>query len=194
MFTVINEIDFSTAHEGMIIGLFDKPEKFSGSLAKLDELFDGQLTELVKAGDVSAKYKKISKVHSFGKIAAKRIWFVGLGKEKEFTFERLNEALGKAFKAVKASKLQETAILLDTFITEAVDGLEAAHAAGEAFSLATYQFHGYKQKSNEPEKKIEKITVYSEGVDKEDIQASLTVGLCFWKRDELCAYPCKYSR
>ena len=179
MFTVINEIDFSTAHEGMIIGLFDKPEKFSGSLAKLDELFDGQLTELVKAGDVSAKYKNISKVHSFGKIAAKRIWFVGLGKEKEFNFEKLNEALGKAFKALKASKLQETAILLDTFITESVDGLEAAHAVGEAFSLATYQFQGYKQKSNEPEKKIEKITVYSEGVDKEDIQASLTVGLAF---------------
>ncbi|MEH7251740.1 leucyl aminopeptidase [Neobacillus niacini] len=179
MFTVINEIDFSTAHEGMIIGLFDKPEKFSGSLAKLDELFGGQLTELVKAGDVSAKYKKISKVHSFGKIAAKRIWFVGLGKEKEFNFEKLNEALGKAFKALKASKLQETAILLDTFMTESVDGIEAAHAVGEAFSLATYQFQGYKQKSNEPEKKLEKITVYSEGVDKEDIQASLTVGLAF---------------
>ena len=179
MFTVINEIDFSTAHEGMIIGLFDKPEKFSGSLAKLDELFDGQLTELVKAGDVSAKYKNISKVHSFGKIAAKRIWFIGLGKEKEFNFEKLNEALGKSFKALKASKLQETAILLDTFITESVDGLEAAHAVGEAFSLATYQFQGYKQKSNEPEKKIEKITVYSEGVEREEIQASLTVGLAF---------------
>ena len=60
--------------------------------------FDGQLTELVKAGDISAKFKNISKVHSFGKIAAKRIWFVGLGKEKDFTFEKLSEAFGKAFK------------------------------------------------------------------------------------------------
>ncbi len=179
MFTVNNEIVYSTDHEGLIIGLFDKQEKFSGSLKKLDERFEGQLTELVKAGDVSAKFKNISKVHSFGKIAAKRIWFVGLGKEKDFNFEKLSEALGKVFKTVKASKLQETAILLDTFITESVNGLEAAHAISESFALATYHFKGYKQKSNEPEKKIENITVYSESLDKEDIQASLTVGLAF---------------
>jgi leucyl aminopeptidase len=179
MFTVNNEMDYSTDHEGLIIGLFDKQEKFSGSLKKLDERFEGQLTELVKAGDVSAKFKNISKVHSFGKIAAKRIWFVGLGKEKDFNFEKLSEALGKVFKTVKASKLQETAILLDTFITESVNGLEAAHAISESFALATYHFKGYKQKSNEPEKKIENITVYSESLDKEDIQASLTVGLAF---------------
>src|SRR3954453_19586517 len=179
MFDVKNEIDYSAAHEGLIIGLFDKPEKFSGQLEKLDERFDGQLTELVKAGDISAKFKNISKVHSFGKIAAKRIWFVGLGKEKDFTFEKLSEALGKAYKALKASKLQEIAILLNTFTTEPVNGLEAAHAISESFALATYQFQGYKQKSNEPEKKIENITVYSESMDKEDIQASLTVGLAF---------------
>jgi leucyl aminopeptidase len=179
MFEVKNEMDFSAAHEGLIIGLFDKPEKFSGILEKLDEKFDGQLTELVKAGDISAKLKNISKVHSFGKIAAKRIWFVGLGKEKEFNFERLSEALGKAFKALKASKLQQCAVLLDSFTADAVDGLEAAHAVSEAYALASYQFRGYKQKSNEPERKLEKITVYSENNDLEDIKASLTVGLAF---------------
>lgn len=179
MFLVKNEIDFNENHEGIIIGLFEKPEKFTGTLGKLDEKFEGHFTELVKAGDISAKFKNISKVHSFGKIGAKRIWFVGLGKEKEFSFERLSEALGKAFKAIKASKLQETAVLLDSFTAEPVNGIEAAHAVSEAFSLATYQFYGYKQKSNEPEKKIEKITVYSEGNDKEGIQASLTVGLAF---------------
>jgi leucyl aminopeptidase len=179
MFEVKNEMDFSAAHEGLIIGLFDKPEKFSGILEKLDEKFDGQLTELVKAGDISAKLKNISKVHSFGKIAAKRIWFVGLGKEKEFNFERLSEALGKAYKALKGNKQKECGVLLDSFITDSVDGLEAAHAVTESYALASYQFRGYKQKSNEPERKLEKITVYSENYDLEDIKASLTVGLAF---------------
>ncbi|MFP7297404.1 leucyl aminopeptidase [Neobacillus niacini] len=179
MFEVKNEIDFSAVHEGLIIGLFDKPEKFSGILEKLDEKFEGQLTELVKAGDISAKFKNISKVHSFGKIAAKRIWFVGLGKEKEFNFEKLSEALGKTYKAVRGSKLQECALLLNSFTNDSVDELEAAHAVSEAYALASYQFHGYKQKSNEPEKRLEKITVYSENSDAEEIKASLTVGLAF---------------
>ncbi|MDQ0975306.1 leucyl aminopeptidase [Neobacillus niacini] len=181
MFDVKSEFDLKESHEGLLIGLFDKPEKFTGILEKLDEQFEGQLRELVRTGDISAKFKNISKVHSFGKIGAKRIWFVGLGKEKDFNFERLCEALGKAFKALKASKLQECGALLDSFTAGSVNELEAAHAVSEAFSLATYQFQGYKQKSNEPEKRIEKITVYSESTDKEEISASLTVGLAFGK-------------
>jgi len=181
MFHVKNEWELSSEHEGLIIGLFDKPEKLSGSLASLDEKFDGQLTELVKSGDISAKLKKISKVHSFGKIGAKRIWFVGLGKEKELSFDKLREALGKLFKEVKASKLEETAVYLDSFITEELDGFDAAHALSEAFALSTYQFDGYRQKSNEPERKLENITVYSETFEEEDIQASLTVGYAFGK-------------
>jgi leucyl aminopeptidase len=179
MFDVKKEMDFSAAHEGLIIGVFDKQEKFSGPLEKLDQQFEGQLTELVKSGDISAKFKNSNKVHSFGKIGSKRIWFVGLGKEKEISFEKISEALGKVFKAVKASKLKEIAVFLDSFTSEKVNELEAAHAVSEAFALATYQFNGYKQKSNEPEKKVEKITVYSENHDLEDIKASLTVGHAF---------------
>lgn len=181
MFFVDKEYDFSKVHEGLIIGVIEKPEKFTGVLSKLDEIFDGQLRELVKAGDISAKFKSISKIHSLGKTGAKRIWFVGLGKEKELNFHKLSEALGKLFKTLKASKLEETALLLDTLTTEQVDGLEAAHAVSEAFALASYQFEGYKQKSNEPEKRLEKITVYSEAFDKEALQASLTVGFAFGK-------------
>ena len=181
MFHVKKDWELSSEHEGLIIGLFDRPEKFSGSLAPLDAKFDGQLTELTKSGDLSGKLKSISKVHSFGKIGAKRIWFVGLGKEKELSFDKLKEALGKLFKEVKASKLEETAVYLDSFTTAELDGLDAAHALGESLALSTYQFDGYRQKSNEPEKRMEQVTVYSEVLDVEDIQISLSVGYVFGK-------------
>ncbi len=57
--------------------------------------------------------------------------------------------------------------------------LDASHALSEAFSLATYRFEGYKQKSNEPDKTIQKITVYTEAADEEEIMAALTVGDVF---------------
>ncbi|WP_066065900.1 leucyl aminopeptidase [Neobacillus soli] len=181
MFHVKKELELAAEHEGLVIGLFDKPEKFAGKLTMLDESFDGQLTELVKSGDISGKLKSINKVHSFGKIGAKRIWFVGLGKEKELNFDKLKEVFGKLFKEVKASKLEETAFYLDSFVTEQLDGLDAAHALSEAFALATYQFEGYRQKSNEPEKKLEHVTIYSEDFNEEDIEISLTVGYAFGK-------------
>jgi leucyl aminopeptidase len=181
LFNVKKELELLTEHEGLVIGLFEKTEKFTGILALLDEAFNGQLRELVKSGDISAKFKSISKVHSLGKIGPKRIWFVGLGKEKECTFEKVKKAFGRLFKEVKASKLEETAVYLDSFTAELVDGLDAAHAMSEAVALSTYQFEGYKQKSNQPEKKLEDVTIYCNNFDEEEIQASLTVGYAFGK-------------
>jgi leucyl aminopeptidase len=175
MFQIEGIFQLSKQHESIIIGLFDKSEKFAGDLAPLDDAFDGQLTEFVRSGDLSAKYKIINKIHTFGKIGSKRIWFVGLGKEKELTFEKLRDAYGKLFKLIKVDKLEETAVLLDSFLGDETDGLDAAHALSEAFTLSTYQFEGYKQRSNEPEKGLKSITVYS-GRDQDELEAALYVG------------------
>ncbi|WP_342042568.1 leucyl aminopeptidase [Bacillus sp. OTU2372] len=181
MFHVKKELDLTAGHEGWVVGLFERPEKFTGVLAGLDEKFDGQLTELVKSGDLSAKLKSITKVHTFGKIGAKRIYFVGLGKEKDLSFDKLRVAFGKIFKQLKLNKHVETAVYLDTFVSEELDSLDAAHALSEAMALSTYQFDGYKQKSNEPEKRLENVTVYSAAAEEEDVQASLVVGYAFGK-------------
>lgn len=179
MFKIEDHFQLSNQHESIIIGLFDKPEKFGRDLAQLDESFSGQLTELVKSGDLSAKYKNINKIHTLGKIGAKRIYFVGLGKEKDLTFEKLRDAFGKLFKQMKAAKIEETAILLGSFLSEKIDSLDAAHALSEAFTLATYQFEGYKQKSNEPEKTVNSFTIYTDSTDKDEILAALEVGQVF---------------
>lgn len=180
MFNVKNDINFMETSETLLIGLIDRPDKFSGKLKELDELFEGQLVQLVKSGDISAKKKAISKVHTFGKIGAKRILFVGLGKERDLTIELLREGFGKAFNEMKKAKLEEATIYLDSFTTEKIEALDAAHALSEALPLATYEFEGYKQKSNEPKRRIEQITVLSEE-PLEEVQAALTVGYVYGK-------------
>lgn len=175
MFTVKNELNFDHHEECLLIGVFEKPVKLEGIGLTADQLLDGQLTELVKDGEISAKQKSVSKIHTLGKVGVKRLIFVGLGKEKELTFEALREAFGKAFKTLKDAKMTTAAAALDTFVTEKVDVLDAAHALSEAFELATYQFAGYKQKSNSVEKQIESFTVYSEE-DGDEVLSSLKVG------------------
>lgn len=179
MFTVSKEVNFLSEQECLVVGLYDKPVKFEGTLAQLDGYFNGHLTELVKSGDVSAKNQGISKVHTFGLIGAKRLIFVGLGKETAATFNGVREAFGKAFKEIHKMKWTQTAVYLDSFTGEEIDALDAAHALSEALALSTYEFKGYKQKSNEPEKRIEEVTVLSELGDEEDIKSALTVGFVY---------------
>ena len=180
MFTVHGTLDLTKHEECLLIGIFDQPNKFTEVGQAADKKMNGQLTELVKDGEISAKKKSITTIHTLGMIAAKKLIFVGLGKKKDLTFEELREAFGKVSKAIQASRATSLSVVLDTFTTEKVDELDAAHAFAEAFMLATYKFNGYKQKSNQVEKSVKSFTIYSEG-DKEEIGASLHVGRVFGK-------------
>lgn len=179
MFTVLKQNPFLEKEESLIIGLFDHPVKFTDTLLTANEAFSAQLMDLVKSGDISAKKKRISKIHTLDMLKSKKLYFVGLGREKEFSFEVLREAFGAVFQHIQKDKQVETAVYLDSFLNEKMNVLDVAHALSEAFTLSTYQFEGYKQKPNEPEKKISHINVYCENTDEEEARASLTVGFAY---------------
>ncbi len=179
MFQVKSELNLTATHEALLIGVFDRPAKLEGILGEIDKAFSGQLLELFKSNEISGKKKSVNIIHTLGKIGPKKLIFIGLGKEKQATYEETHELLGNAFKEIQKLKLTELAISLNSFVSPQVDILDIAHAVSEACVLATYKFEGYKQKSNEPEKKIEWLSVYSEGQDLEEIKAALTVGYVY---------------
>ncbi len=171
----ISDIKVTEAkHECTIVGVFNQPS-FDGELLEVDKAFQGYLTDLVKEGDISSKPKKISKIHTFGKLNTKRLLFVGLGKQKGLTFDLLREAIGAAAKSIKDMNLSSFGVALDTFVTEEFNAEDVAHAFSEAFTLATYEFYGYKQKSNEPEVLLESIDFLTAS-DHKGVRAALHVG------------------
>ncbi|WP_147535317.1 leucyl aminopeptidase [Bacillus marasmi] len=179
MFQIKTNWDLQASHAGLIIGVYDRPAKLEGFLAEVDQAFDGHLTELFKNNEISGKRKEITVIHTLGKFNIKKLIFVGLGKEKQSNFENIREVFGHAFKMLQKQKYTELAVALDSFVRGDVEILDLAHALGEGFTLATYRFEGYKQKSNEPEKQINSITIYSELADPEEINAAVTVGAVY---------------
>lgn len=176
MFHIQSNLQWS--EETIIFGLFQKTSPFEGPIAELDQQLEGQITALVKDGDISAKKKEISKVHTLGKIGSKRVYFAGLGKEKEYDFDTARESFAKLFKTLQKAKIQSFSIVLDTFTGENVHFNEAAHALAEVLPLSTYKIQDYKQKSNEPERNINQVTIIS-SADEAEIRSSLTVGSAF---------------
>ncbi|MCD7036229.1 leucyl aminopeptidase [Metabacillus sp. GX 13764] len=164
----------------IVLGVFQKNNQLGGLLSILDEKLEGQISELMKEGDISPKRGEISKLYPLGKMSTKRIYLAGLGKEKEFTFEAAREIFGKLFQSLQKARIQTAAVAADTFLTEEMDILEISHAMGEALHLSTYQVQNYKHKSNEPEKPIQQMTIISEK-DSAEIQAALNVGEAYGK-------------
>lgn len=178
MFTVKNDFSLNEGRDVLAIGIFDKTTSFEGVLGELDASLGELLSSLIKEGDISSKKGTVSKVHTLGRLETKRVYFVGLGKEESYSFETARNVFGKLFKTVKDAKHESLHILLDSFVTEKVETLDAAHALAEAYPMATYKFADYKQKSNEPEVDLSSITVYTES-DQDDVEASLTVGFAY---------------
>lgn len=177
MFKVIEDLPLNEVQEALIIGLFEQ-QKVEGIVKELDEIFDGQLFELLRDGDIKGKKKEISKIHTLGKIGFKRIYFVGLGKEKNLKFSSLREVLGRLVKQVNKDRLTSLTFALDTFVTDEIDAIAAAHALAEAVTLSSYTFANYKKKPNIPDKRIEAVTVYT-GEEQSEVNAALTVGYVY---------------
>ncbi|CAG9621031.1 leucyl aminopeptidase [Sutcliffiella rhizosphaerae] len=180
MFIVHNDKSTLEQQEVLVVALSEKNSKLAGLLAELDDQLDGHLTHLLKDGDISPKKGKLVKIHTFGKSSFKRILAVGIGREEKLSFEELRKVFGKVGKSLQESKLKTSVIAIDTFVTEELDVLDVAHAIGESIPLATYQFEGYKQKSNEPESNLEGVVLLTDS-DKSEVEASVQVGHIYAK-------------
>jgi len=191
MLKVIENFSLNDKGEAFVIGLFDE-HKQNDLFQQLDEIFEGELGELLRDGEIKGKEKAISKIHTLGKIGFKKIYFVGLGKQDQYKFSRLREAFGRLVKQVKKDRLTELTIALDTFVCGDITTIDATHALGEAVSLAGYSFSGFKKKPNIPDKDIETVIVYTTE-EKREIQAAFTRWLYLWERDKYSPPFSKYA-
>jgi len=178
MFTVEQHLNLDTEMECLVIGIFDRNDKLQGIGKEINDRFSNHISTLLKDGDVSAKKKNISIVHTLGQIGPKRLIIVGLGKEKQLTFANLQEVLGKVFKTLHKKKFKQLSVAIDTLTPEHLDVSDVAHALSEALTLSTYELQTYKLKKNESDHEIEHVTVYTSS-SKEEVNAALMVGRVF---------------
>ncbi|PPA70011.1 leucyl aminopeptidase [Jeotgalibacillus proteolyticus] len=173
--TIHNQNPLEQTHEYLVAGLWNKTAKLDGFLEELDQQFQGELAGLVKEGDLSSSVRTITKLPSLGKSKAKRIIFVGLGKEKDLTIDDLRESFGVLSKELKKARVAKVSVALDTFLTDGISESDAAQALAEGVALAAYEFEGYRQKRNLPEVNLETLEVYS-NADERELNAALEVG------------------
>ncbi|WP_408007473.1 leucyl aminopeptidase [Pseudalkalibacillus sp. A8] len=174
MFTIKNGIDLKEDLHTLVVGVCSDDKRPTGITKEIDDALNGHITELFKSDELSAKLKKVTRVHTLGGLGVKCIYFVGLGKKKGLTYRTVRGAFGKAAKELKNSKQEEIAIALDSFSSE-IEITQTAHALAEAFILATYKFEDYKEKKNDKRYELKSISVFSEE-DETTVNNALKIG------------------
>ena len=96
----------------------------------------GWLNKILKEEDFEGKLKDITVVHSQGKITAKRVIVVGLGKKEDFNAEAVRRSVGTAVVLTKKSQVKTVALELEDF--------KYAEAVVTGAVLADYGFKKYQ--------------------------------------------------
>ena len=131
--------------------------KGNEELAQLDKALHHLLLRLVESKDFKGEVGEIYLLNTNELLPAKRLMLVGLGKQKEFTLEKLRKGIGNAVKRAKQS-----AILNMSFCAANIDlePYSLGKTITEAAILANYTFDRYKTQEKDRKKPLEQFTLY----------------------------------
>jgi leucyl aminopeptidase len=161
--------------------------------AALDKLLGGSLGELLESKEFEGKSGEALLYHTHGKLPAKRLLFVGLGKKKDLTLDGLRQAMGHAVKRICQTKTGAYTVAVPAVMPKGQSPVEVAQAMTEGAILGSYQFNAYRS-DNSSGREVTGMTLLapqqsqlrslSEGVRRGKATAEAT-----WLVRDLCNHP-----
>ena len=131
--------------DAIVVNLFEGVRPGSATKA-VDVALDGLITEAVESGDFKGKKGDTLLLYSAGRIPARRVLVVGLGKQEDFDLEAARQAAGAAARTLQGLKVTQAATILHGAGAGGLGIEEVAQAVAEASILACYRFDHYRSR------------------------------------------------
>ncbi|MGZ4311157.1 MAG: leucyl aminopeptidase [Solirubrobacteraceae bacterium] len=150
----------TAAAADMLAVAVSKPVEAAGAVAQLDEALGGEISRLVKAGEIRGGAGSVTVLHTEGRgIRAKRVAVVGLGKETRVTPEEARLAAGAAARAAQTARAATLAFAADSLPLGAA---EAARCVVDGVVLGGYRFDRYRTRNRDDlPRELRTLTVLS---------------------------------
>jgi leucyl aminopeptidase len=130
----------------IVVNLFEGVTAHGGATGTVDRTLGGMISQIIADGEIKGTINSTAVIHTFGKIPAKRVIVVGLGKPADFTLERARQASGSAIRLARKLGAKNVAAIVHGTGIGGFDACEAAQAVTEGTLLALYRFKKYVTK------------------------------------------------
>lgn len=127
----------------------------------IDKQLGGALRELLQSKEFEGKSGETLLYHTHGKIAAKRLLLVGLGKKKDLALDGVRQAFGTAVKRVRQTKAGSFAVAVPAVIPKGHSLIDVSQAIFEGAILGGYQFMDYRT-DNGASKDVGRMTLVAQ--------------------------------
>lgn len=159
--TIIKDQIKDVMTDAVVIGIYEDIKSLNPSLKAIDQQLGGIIKEIISEDAFKGKEGEVLLVHSLGKIPAKKILLLGLGKEENFKEETIRKVVGKAVKELEKSKIKTVAII-NLGLGNNIDPDIVGQCIVEGAMLGSYKFDKYKTDKKDKDKCIKKLYVINE--------------------------------
>jgi len=162
--TVVDEKLDSFKTELIVVGLFS-PAELSEDLKALDEKLNGAISHVIKEKEFEGEYQQFRWISTLGKIPAKNVLLMGLGKKNDVDLEILRRASSASARIVRDfCGITEYSTTLHQVDAPNTSKEDRAQAVAEGSVLGSYQFIKYKTVDRDKIKVLSSITLVGDGV------------------------------
>ena len=133
----------------LVVNLFEGVKHPGGATGAIDKALEGAISDLIKSGEISGKTGETTVLQTYGKIPAKKVVCVGLGKNKEFNLDKIRIASASAIKSAKKVKAKKVATIIHGGGIGGIDPAPATASIIQGSLLSDYEFSGYKSKEED---------------------------------------------
>lgn len=159
----------SIAHlrsEIIVVGAFEETAKLSGAVSKVDKLTGGMIKEVLGYGDFSGKIYQTLMLYTKKNLRTKRVLLVGLGKEKEFSLDKLRGVTATAARHARKMGVNSFVIPLSFVEGRGLLIREKVRSFVEGILLGLYRFGEYKSPpKNSKKEEIKSVTIQVNTID-----------------------------
>ncbi len=150
--------------DALVVNLFEGAEKPSGATAVVDKALDGAISSLINRSEIRGKFEEVGIIHTFGKLPARIVAVVGLGKREDLDVDKIRRMTGQFCRALRKLNCRRVATIVHGSGVDGI-GLEAsAEAVIDGAVLGLYRFTKYKKPEYDD---IEEMLIVAE--DKEEV-------------------------
>jgi leucyl aminopeptidase len=142
----------------IIVNLFEGITAPGGATGAVDAALTGMISELIAAGDIRGKWGELTLLHTFGRIPAARVLVAGLGKQAEFTPNRVRDLSATVTRYLRGRRIGAAATITHGAGLAGLDAAACAQALVEGAILGAYRFSRHK-KRDEDAAEFEALTI-----------------------------------
>jgi len=135
--------------DAIVVNLFEGVKHPGGATGAVDKALGGAITKLIQQGEIKGKLNEINIIHSLGKIPARIVAVAGLGKQSDFTLDKIRALAAESCRSLRKLNCRQIATIIHGAGVGGIEPEAASQAITEGGILGLYRFR--KHMTKEPE-------------------------------------------